>query len=423
VKKTNFLVVFVRGLGFSDLGCYGGELQTPYVDYLAGHGVRFTQAYHAAGGGGTEAAILSGFYPEHVQRSKTGGDSPVVNEAPEQPGWARWLPESLQSAGYRCYHSGAWALGPVPRELGYERAFTVHPGGVQRLDDQLVAGTPAENGVRAEEPVADRMCEFLQTHAQQSAGKPFFAWVAFDGGGGVPQDEVPREEKPAGRFNAGRESVSKARLERLWEMGMLLNAELSTVSASVPASDLLQRGEAAPSEFQKKMEAHAARVERVDAQLGRILEQIKAMGAWDQTAVFVLSAPAEGAVPLHAPLRESACGLHEAGIATPLIVHWPAGIRARGDTREQFVHAVDLTPTCFKIAGLLWWWGLAGSRAFRLGDWKWVAPRDRPVELYYLKEDRSEMRDLAEANFERVKEMEAQWTRMAARFRADWGEN
>ena len=162
---------------------------------------------------------------------------------------------------------------------------------------------------------------------------------------------------------------------------------------------------------------------------------------------------AQGVAVTASPLRHSEQGMHEGALAAPLLVHWPAGRKARGEWREQPVHVVDWAPTFLKMAGVAWpktgenevavpasdggdltpvlrenkslpprafWWSQNGSRAFRLGDWKWVASKDRPVELYYLRADRSEFLDLAQANRERLLEMEVQWKRMEARFERDW---
>lgn len=459
-KKTNFVVILAQDLGFSDLGCYGGEMETPYVDYLASKGLRFTQAYRDSGTGTVEVALLTGFYPRHLFGEKPAEQSASEAAAPLWPAWATTLPEALRTSGYRCYHSGAWDLAGSPREGGFDRSYTLLADGSVRAEEG--AERPGEPAASPREGVSEQLCGFLRAHAEQAPGKPFFALATFgEPPAADPALTRPREEP--GRFDAGREAVCQERLERLWAMGMLLNAELPKVLPAVSGADRLQRPGVRPSEFQRRMALQAARVEHMDRQVGRILEQIKALGLWEQTAVFFLSesrvcAPgaageSAGLVPMHAPLRESACGLHEAGIATPLVVHWPAGIRGRGETREPFVHVVDLAPTLLKIAGVPWpkkagaavvpvgdgvdltpliregkplghrvlWWENSGSKAFRLGDWKWISPMQKPVELYYLKEDRSETRDLAELNLERVQEMEIQWTRMAERFRGDAG--
>jgi arylsulfatase A-like enzyme len=458
LKKTSFVVVVARDLGFSDLGCYGGEMETPYLDYLASKGLRFTQAYQPAGAGMAQVALLTGFYPQHLFGQKPAEELASGGGLPPRPAWAAALPEALKTGGYRCYHAGVWSLAGTPQEGGFDRSFTLLADGSFRTEEGVEANRASE--APPGEAVSERLCELLRGHAEQMRGKPFFALAAL---GGFPSREAaaPVQEAESMRFGAGREFVCRERLERLWSMGMLLNAEFVRVVPAISEADRLQREGVRPSEFQRRMAIQAARVEQMDRQVGRILEQIKAMGLWEQTAVLFLSESGGGGpvttaelaeqVPVHAPLRESACGLHEAGIATPLVVHWPAGIHSRGEPREQFVHLVDLAPTVLKIAGVSGpkkvgealvpgadgvdlsallrenkalgqrslWWEKSGGRAFRLGDWKWVAPKDKPVELYYLKEDRSETRDLAELNLERVQEMEIQWTRTAERFRGD----
>jgi arylsulfatase A-like enzyme len=360
------------------------------------------------------------------------------------------LPVSLKAVGYRCYHAGVWSAGGSARDSGFDRSCTVRGKEVVLSDDEA-PGNAAEH--KPEDAIAEGLCGFLKGHAQQTAAKPFFALVNLGDGMEGTQDDR-RRERYAGRFDGGREALEKSRIERLWEMGMLLNTEFSPLLPAVEQGGAVQGRGVQHADFQRRMETQSARVEWMDQQLGRVLEQIKTMGAWDQTLVLVLSERSHHAssVPLHTPLRESGCGLHEAGIATPMIVHWPAGFRARGEAREHFVHAVDVAPTLLKVANVTWpkktgeiavptadgvdilpvlrenkapaarplWWSCAGSRAYRLGDWKWISPKGKPVELYYLKQDRSELRDLADANFERVKEMELQWTRMADRFLGDW---
>jgi arylsulfatase A-like enzyme len=229
-----------------------------------------------------------------------------------------------------------------------------------------------------------------------------------------------------------------------------------------------------------RMELHAAMIDRMDREIGRILEELRSTGLHENTVVLFLSdngasaeslvrgdgnqpgsvpgspqsylcLEAQGASLANTPLRYSKTFVHEGGISTPLIVRWPAGIKGKGELREQPVHVVDIAPTLLRMAGVPWpkkvadtpvppadgtdltwvirdnkpivarplWWSHMGHRAFRLGDWKWVALEGKTAELYYLKGDRSEVRDLAAANPERLGEMEAQWKKMSDRMRED----
>jgi arylsulfatase len=229
----------------------------------------------------------------------------------------------------------------------------------------------------------------------------------------------------------------------------------------------------AQREFQAaKMAIHAAMVDRMDREIGRVIAQLKAMGAYENTLILFASdngASAEimvrgdghdPAAPLgsaktylclgpgwssasNTPFRRHKTWVHEGGIATPLIAHWPAGIKARGELRRTPVHLIDVVPTLLELAGATkpsvikgqavppapgrslvltfsrdvaverdyLWWEHEGNRAIRVGDWKLVALKNGAWELYDLAEDRGEQRNLAAARPEKARELEAQWTR------------
>jgi arylsulfatase A-like enzyme len=227
-----------------------------------------------------------------------------------------------------------------------------------------------------------------------------------------------------------------------------------------------------------KMTIHAAMVERMDREIGRLLEQLRGMGALENTVIFFLSdngASAEIMIrgdrhdpasqpgsadtflclgpgwsrAANTPFRRHKTWVHEGGIATPLVVHWPAGVSAAGQVRNAAVsHVIDIAPTIVELAGGTWptkdggaprptspgrslvltfrknvpidrdflWWLHEGNRAVRAGDWKLVAARDQPWELYNLADDRAENHDLASNEAERAKEMERRWFEAAEQF-------
>jgi arylsulfatase len=227
-----------------------------------------------------------------------------------------------------------------------------------------------------------------------------------------------------------------------------------------------------------RMAIHAAMVDRMDREIGRVLEQLQAMRVLDDTAIFFMSdngASAErvlrgdghdpAALPgswkfyecleppwanlANAPLRRSKIFVHEGGISTPLIVHWPKGIVARGELRHNPAHLIDLLPTVLELTGgtkpETWngqplppapgrslatvfvkdntvahdylWWFHSGNRAIRVGDWKLVSEGSGPWELFNLAVDRSETKNLAAAEPKRVERMERQWTEHLDEFR------
>jgi arylsulfatase A-like enzyme len=479
-RTPNFLILLADDMGFSDAGCYGGEIATPNLDRLAQEGVRFTQAYNTARCWPTRGALLTGFYAQHIRRDTFPEEPTGAGTKGLRPAWARLLPALLKQGGYATYHSGKWHIDGTPQEGGFDRSYTLldqdryfSPKN-HALDGEKLPPAPEE--FYATTAIADRAIEFLREHAARTPKKPFFSFVAFT----APHFPLhaPREdiERYKGRYEEGADALREARLKRLWDNGMLFNAELS--EPTEPARSWAALSAAERAAFATRMEVHAAMVDRMDREIGRIIAELRTAGTLENTVVLFLSdngASAEslvrgdgnkpGAVPgsaqsflcleaqganlANTPLRYSKTFVHEGGISTPLIVRWPVGIKGKGEVREQPVHVVDIAPTLLRLAGVPWpkmvgelpvppadgadiswvirdnrplasrplWWAHEGNRAFRLGDWKWVALKGKGGELYYLKGDRAEARDLAAANPERLGEMEAQWNRMSARMR------
>lgn len=478
----NFVIFLADDMGFSDAGCYGGEIATPNLDQLAREGVRFTQAYNTARCWPTRAALLTGFYAQHVRRDNLPGLPESGGVKGVRPAWARLLPALLKSAGYGTYHSGKWHVDGSPLDGGFDHSYAVldqdryfAPKNHQ-LDRERLPQPQA--GYYATTAIADHAIDFLKGHAAQTPKAPFFAYVAFTAPHFPLQALEEDIQRYKGRFEEGSDVLREARLKRLWDQGVLHNAELS--DPTPPAKGWADLSASEKSAFSARMEIHAAMIDRMDQEMGRVLAQIKEMGAAENTVVLFLSdngasaeslvrgdgnqadaAPGsaqsylclegQGANLANTPLRYSKKFVHEGGIATPLIVRWPAGFKARGEVRDQPVHVVDIAPTLLKLANVPWpkligetavpasdgmdlsavlrenkampnralWWCHEDHCAFRLGDWKWVATTGQPGELYYLKADRAETRDLAAANFERLQEMEAQWTKIANKFKQE----
>jgi arylsulfatase len=474
VRPPNVLLIVAEGMGFSDAGCYGGEIATPCLDWLSGNGVRFSQAYNTAGGADTQLALLSGYYARHLKRESLSGAAPIAGRS--RPVWGQFLPELLKPAGYRSYHSGKWLLAGTPREAGFERSYTL-PEDTHQFGPlaHLLDGQPLpapQDGYYSTSAITEHAIQFLKQHAELQPKAPFFACVTFSAPHfplQAPLEDVARYRT---RFHGGTDDLRQDRLQRLWGFGMLSNAELSP--PTLPARRWTELSRIEQEAFETRMEIHAAMVERMDREIGRLLEQLQAAKVWENTLVLFLSshgasaervtrgggdpkAPpylcleAQGASLANTPLRYSGSYVHEGGISTPLVVHWPGGMKAKGELREQAVHVVDVAPTLLRMAGIVWpktlgnkpvpdpdgvdlsgvlrenkglparglWWAQDGNRAFRLGDWKWVALKGRPAELYYLRADRAEMLNLAEANHERLQEMEVQWKRKLEHFERD----
>lgn len=491
-SRPNVLLIVADDLGFSDLGCYGGEIATPNLDGLARSGLKFTQMYNTGRCWPTRAAILTGYYAQQVRRD-------LVPDLPSgargvRPEWAVLLPEMLRPLGYRSYHSGKWHLDGKPIQSGFNRSYSLddhdrHFGPKNHLqDDKPLPPVAPKEEYYSSVAIADRAVEHLKDHAENHAGKPFFSFVAFTAPHfplQAPAEDVARYEKA---YLAGWDEVRAARWERIRKLeipGLSLSPVERDLGPPYKFPDALRK--LGPSEVDRpliwgdltaeqrkfqaaKMAVHAAMVDRMDREIGRILAQVKAMNAADDTLVMFLSdngASAEimvrgdghdpdaacgtGATFLclgpgwssvaNAPFRRHKTWVHEGGISTPFVVSWPKGFAARGEFRHVPGHVVDVVPTVLEAAGQKpadaakaptrpgrslvpafardgkverdsIWWQHEANRAYRVGDWKIVASgKDADWELYDLAADRAESKNLAAEQPERVRELSARWQR------------
>ncbi|MBW3599088.1 MAG: arylsulfatase [Planctomycetes bacterium] len=488
VERPNVLVILADDLGFSDLGCYGGEIATPNLDSLAAGGLRFTQFYNTARCWPTRAALLTGYYAQQVRRDAVPGVPSGGRGV--RPDWAPLLPELLAPAGYRSYHSGKWHVDGMPLEGGFDRSYLLQDQGrffnpkVHYEDDQKLP--PVEPGADyyGTIAIADHAVKCLKEHAAKHADRPFFHYLAFT----APHFPLHALEEDIDRYRdvyqRDWEEVRAERWRRQQDM-KLIEGVLSDVERDVgppyhfpEALKTLGPGEVnrplpweeltgEQREFQAtKMAIHAAMIDRMDREIGRVLDQLREMGAFETTLIFFLSdngasaeimvrddghdpAAAPGSAETYlclgpgwstvanAPFRRHKTWVHEGGIATPLIVHWPAKIQDRGQLRRTPGHVIDLVPTILEIADIqldaataggpprpgrsflrafdlprdYLWWLHEGNRAIRVGDWKLVAAEDEPWELFDLSIDRAETNDLAKTHPEKVQQLEEEWRR------------
>ncbi len=493
-NSPNVVFILADDSGYSDLACYGGEIATPNLDALAASGLRFTQCYNTARCWPTRAALMTGYYAQQVHRDGLpglGGGGRGVR----QP-WARLLPDLLKPHGYRNYHSGKWHIDGKVLPAGFDRSLNMANQGNfftakgNLLDDVRVTPAADESGYYATTAVADHAIRCLQEHATEYADRPFFHYIAFIAPHfplhALPEDIARYRDK----YLEGWDVMRQQRFARQQAMG-LVNTTLSQLEPEVgPPYDFPKAiQQLGPGEINRplpwselndqqrrfqatKMAIHAAMVDRMDQEIGRVIEQIKAMGVYDNTLICFASdngasaeimvrdgghdpqaAPGSAATYLclgpgfssacNTPFRRHKTWVHEGGISTPLIVQWPAGIQAHGELRHTPAHVIDIVPTVLDVVGVekpaRWkdqvippapgrslvpafaqdvvierdslWWLHESNRAVRVGDWKLVAAKGDPWELYDLKSDRAESRNLAQELPEKVRELEAVWDR------------
>ena len=463
-QKPNIVLVMVDDMGYSDLGCYGGEIETPVLNSLAAGGIRFTQFYNTAKCAQSRATLLSGRYYPEVRL--TNLDDCIT------------IAEGMRTAGYATFMTGKWHLKGNPLDVGWDRYFGHLSGATNfftgdetfRLDREKF--DVPEEGFYTTDANVDYAIRFLDE--SRKPGQPFFLYIAFNAPH-YPLHALEEDvKKYEGRYDIGWDKLREQRYRRMIDMEIIdPKWALSPRPDDVPAWDSLDEEERKVQAL--TMAAFAAMVDRVDQNMGRLVEKLKATGDFENTLILFLSD--NGGCPFQRTKKETrenmlppwdpasywtydkgwahACNTpfrmykrnqHEGGISTPLIAHWPAGIARPGRLDDAPGHLVDILPTCFELAGvtypdtfngkavgparglslapllagkerephkeLFFLFGDKQHTALRMGDWKIVSHSKQPWELYNVAEDRTELNNLAEDQPERLKRMQRRWERL-----------
>lgn len=490
--KPNILYILADDLGFSDLGCFGGEIETPVLDSLAEGGVRLTQFYNTGRCCPSRAAILTGQYPHRV------GLGHMTTNDLGRPGYrgvvsseAQTIAQVLKPAGYRSFIAGKWHLGtPDPTGNGFEEFYGTLVSAKRFFDSDHLVRFPEGRQARqypegefyATDAVTDHALDFLKL-ARETPDQPWFLYLAYHAPHfplHAPKQDI---DKYADRYHSGWDQLRKERLKRMKEMGIVAaDTRLTprstwqnygeTKTGTNPAWDDLP--EDRRLDLARRMAIFAAMVDRMDAQLGRVIDDLKAAGEFGNTLIvftsdngacfewdpfgFDIKSSNENILHIgdmldemgtpgtfhsvgsgwanasNTPWRMYKHFVHEGGIASPGIVHWPDGLKVKaGAIIHDPSHIIDLLPTAIAVSGADYTGTLSlpgvdlinqlnnggaertlffehqGHRAVRQGNWKLVAFDDKPWELYDFSVDRTELNDLSKTHPEKVKIMEAAW--------------
>lgn len=493
----NVLLILADDLGWSDLGCYGSEIRTPNLDALAQKGLRFTQFYNSARCCPSRASILTGLHPHQA-------GFPAMSGRLAQD--ALTLPEALKPVGYSTFMVGKWHLNEKnpPTERGFDEFYGML-GGFNSCwqEDPFYTRWPQDQKKRRYAPgpfyatdvFGDYALDFIQQG--QQAGKPWLLYLAFNAPHfplHAPESEIQKYETLY--FEKGWDRVREERLARQKKLGLVPSNLTLTPRANIPANRFnTQTGwadkdnpawESLPEDrrrdLARRMAVFAAMVDRMDQNIGRVVSHLKQTNQLDNTLIFFLSDNGgcaewdpwgfdEKSGPtntLHTgadlktvgspksyisygsgwanvsntPWRLYKHYLHEGGIRTPLIVHWPKGLRVKpGSKTEQPGYITDFLPTLLELCGAsypkekqpLEGVSLAptftgkplppraifieheGNRSVRDGDWKLVALEGKPWELYNLRHDPTEQTDLAAKEPGRAAALARAWDAWAKR--------
>jgi arylsulfatase len=399
--RPNILLIVADDAGYSDLGSYGGEIQTPNLDALAAIGVRFTQFTASASCSPTRSMLLSGT-DNHLAGLGNMAEFMAANQV-GLPGYEGHLndrvaplPELLRDAGYNTFMAGKWHMGEEPElwpaARGFDRDLSLIPGGGSHLDDMWGAVGERQpytyNGelLRALRPGFHSAVDYTAAiidniEEHRGNGKPFFAFLALQD----PHDpfQLPDDwrDRYAGRYDAGYEAVRAARIERMQRLGLLSpDATVFPRLPSVPAWEELSEEEKRASA--RRMELYAGMVEHMDANIGELLGYLKTTGLYDNTLIFFMSdngpegnlmemgppwdnsrfedwgkqgtfiqyGPAWAQVGA-GPLRLFKGFVTEGGIRVPLIVAGE-GVAGSGRIEDSFAHVMDIPATILDVAGV-----------------------------------------------------------------------
>lgn len=487
-QKTppNVIVILVDDMGYSDIGIFGSEIKTPNIDLLGKKGAIFTQFYNAGRCCPSRASLLTGMYPHQAgmggmvvtsdyDRSKTGSYQGFLNVNTPT------IAEELKKNGYNTYMTGKWHVGEKKPDWPNQRGFD-HFYGLISGANSYYELLPKRQLIEDNEPfapkgnyyftdaISDKSVSYLQKN--KSTGKPFFLYVAYTAPHWpihAPQDLIDSYKS---KYTQGWEALRKQRFVQ--QNKLKLNSGIKDLPASDPLLVAFEK-EADKNIWIEKMATYAAMVDKMDQGIGKIVQELKANGTFDNTVIFFLSdngacheilddrsskdlgqdkynaslttkigAPGsyttygkEWAYASNTPFRMYKHWMHEGGISTPLIISYPTSIK-KSFQSDQVGHIMDIFPTIMDLTKTKTSkavegkslvpiliqskresqpyiaWEHFGNRAIREGDWKLVWDDEvKEWELYNVRIDRIETNNLIKKNPEKYKNLLAKYAEWA----------
>lgn len=509
-RPPNVVLILSDDLGFSDLGCYGGEITTATLDGLADAGVRCSQFYNSARCSPSRASLLTGLHPHQTGIGILTNDDRPVGYPGSLNDRCLTVAEVLADVGFATFLAGKWHLSSDmwnpndswPTRRGFQHFFGTLTGcGSYYWPGTLMRGEhPAEHEPLGREfyytdAISTEAAEFVRRHAYDAPTQPFFLYMAYTAPHWPLHALEEDLERYADTFKPGWDALREQRMQRLVDAGLLgAQSVLSARDATQPTWS------AAPHQAWqlRRMQAYAAQVERMDRGIGLVVETLRDIGAFHNTLIIFLSDNGASCEELpkgdleqfrhrrdilrimtrdgrpvrignspelmpgpedtyasygqawanlsNTPFRFYKRWVHEGGIATPLIVHWPDGGLRDGAVLHDPFQLVDVVPTILEATGTSYpdrfpdrqplplagrsmlgtirgepapeatlYWEHTGNCAVRKGRWKLVRQYPRDWELYDMTHDRSETRDISRDHIEVVTELALAFDDWAAR--------
>lgn len=464
--RPNIVLIMCDDMGFSDIGSYGGEIDTPNLDKLANQGIRFRTFYNNAKCEHTRASLITGHYWHQV-----GASASVVYKG-------KTFGTRLREAGYRTLMAGKWHAGQTPYQRGFDRYFGLtdgccnfwNPGRARpgesepakkRIrrwandDKEFKPFTPEDKDFYTTDVFTDYALGYLDEYKGED--KPFFLYLAYT----APHYPLHASEEDVAKYRGkylslGWDKLRKQRFAKQKELGVHTpNTALPPRDPSVKAWDEIKEEDR--DHWDLRMATYAAMIDRMDRNIGRLLTKLDALGQADNTIIFFLSdngaeadskdrSSVKGSMPWevtsyltqgkpwanasNTPFRKYKTTPYEGGTRTPMIAYWP-GKTPVGEWTDHAGHLIDFTPTFLDLAGAdipddlpgqsllptlkgktvkrdtpLYW--RFGGDAIRAGDWKAVR-RSKAWELYNLAKDPTELNNLAAEHPDRTQALTKKW--------------
>lgn len=517
--RPNIIVIMSDDMGISDIGCYGSEINTPNLDRLAEHGLRFTQFYNTARCCPTRASLLTGLYQHQAGVGHMMTDKGYPAYRGDLNNNCITMGQAMKLAGYNTYATGKWHVTPNvrpgtsrhnwPLQRGFDRFFgTIHGAGSFYDPNSLVLDNdfivPWKDFYYTE-AISDYAVKFIR---EDNNKNPFFMYITYTAAHWPMHARQKDIARYKGRYSKGWDELRKERHARMIRMGIVDGKwKLTDRDPGVPAWE----DEPMKEWNERRMEVYAAMIDNMDQGIGRIIQALKDKGEFDNTLILFLqdnggcaeeygsrgpvkpdpSKPVElkpmgkdelqtrmqpavtrdgrpvrtgkGVMPgpadtyiaygkgwanaSNTPFRLYKHWVHEGGISTPLIAHWPQGIKDQGKFRDHPGHLIDIMATCVDLGGVDYpeeynghkilppegrslvpvfvgrkvnrpeglFWEHEGNRAVRKDDWKLVSKYPGKWELYNLKEDRTEMNNMVELKPEIAAELKKMYNDWAKR--------
>lgn len=523
--RPNIIVILSDDMGYSDIGCYGSEVQTPNLDKLAGNGLKFTQFYNTGRCCPTRASLLTGLYPHQAGIGHMTSDYGTDGYRGDLSKKAMTIAEVLKISGYKTYLSGKWHVTPHtnpdgpkynwPLQRGFEKFYgTIFGAGSFYDPNTLTRDNTMISPVNDKEyqpeqyyytdAISDHAVKFVNSHKDRHDTQPFFMYMAYTAAH-WPMHALEKDiAKYKGRYDEGYEVIRNERFERMKKLGVI-DPEWKLSPVAEKWAD--QKNKAWDA---KNMEVYAAMIDNMDQGIGRVVDALKANDQFENTLILFMQDNGGCAETLgrttrknehdrmtpkpskpdfapmakdelqkdmiphqsrdgyltrmgpnnmpgpdgtyiaygkgwanvsNVPFREYKHYVHEGGISTPLIAHWPAQIKNKGQMRKTPSHLIDIMATCVDIGEAYYpesyqghdiipmegksllsvfqadtlarshlFWEHEGNRAVRQGDWKLVMKKsDGIYELFNLKDDKTEMNNLIAEYPEKAAQLEQLW--------------